>query len=152
MTAITSAPVMQMVLKSESGTQRVIKCKNLTDSILGMVSIYKGYYAYWTIKWSIHVAFRSITNIFNIFLCVNHSKLPQVRYIYLPCFVNKASKLSNLHHSASSVIIFFILCNSEIKASFVCMYGTDLWHHPSSKSFNFWVYIGCFKGIQAPLG
>ena len=106
MTAITWAPVMQMVLKSESDAQIVIKCKNLTDLILGVISIYKGYYAYWTIKWSIHVAFRSITNIFNIFFCVNHSKLPQVRYIYLPCFVNKASKLSNLHYSASSVIIF----------------------------------------------
>ena len=106
MTAITWAPVMQMVLKSESDAQIVIKCKNLTHSILGVVSIYKGYYAYWSIKWSIHVAFRSITNIFNIFFCVNHSKLSQVHYIYLPCFVNKASKLSNLHHSASSVIIF----------------------------------------------
>ena len=99
-------PVMQMVLKSESDVQIVIKCQKLTDSILGVISIYKCYYAYWTIKWSIRDDLRSITNIFNYFFCVNHSKLSQVHYIYLPCFVNKASKLSNLHHSASSVIIF----------------------------------------------
>ena len=37
---------MQMVLKSESDAQIVKKCKNLTDSILGVFSIYKGYYAY----------------------------------------------------------------------------------------------------------
>ena len=65
MTAITWAPVMQMVLKSESDAQIVIKCKNLTDLILGVISIYKGYYAYWTIKWSIRDDLRSITNIFN---------------------------------------------------------------------------------------
>ena len=56
---------MQMVLKSESDAQIVIKCKNLTDLILGVISIYKGYYAYWTIKWSIRDDLRSITNIFN---------------------------------------------------------------------------------------
>ena len=56
---------MQMVLKSESDAQIVIKYKNLADLILGVISRYKGYYAYWTIKWSIRDDLRSITNIFN---------------------------------------------------------------------------------------